>query len=422
VTQAPREHCYWWDDAPLRELPKTTVEPACDVAIIGAGYTGLSAALTLARAGKSVQVFDRARPGEGASTRNGGILSGNLRLGYSETMSPRDLAMLEEGIAARSFFRAFVEAEGIDCDLSYEGRFTGALTATDFEQMRTDAALAKKHHDIDAHIIEQAQVGDYVGSSAYVGGILRGDIGTMQPAKFHAGLLARAIDAGAIIHGQTPVTALRTNGVDTSRGQVQAGRVIVAANGYLNQMPSWYRRRIVPVKSRIVVTEELSPNRIKSVFPKGSAYGEKRNLYRYFRPTPDGKRVLLGAREPIFGAPPDKAATHVRNALVQIFPQLEDVAITHSWAGNVAFTRDELPSLFTHDDVIYACGYGGSGTIWATWLGRKAGLKALGAQGAQTAFETAPPKAIPFYNGKPWFLPLKMMQFAALDKIKLARK
>lgn len=422
------DEIYWWRDAPPEATDPDAVPAAqCDVAIVGAGYTGLSAALTLARAGRSVQVFDRDVPGYGASTRNGGITSGNLRLGASEAKLKlgrrRAEALFGEGVAAREYLAALIAREEIACDYTMQGRFTGVLVPQDLETMRREADVLHDLAGIETQIVEKSNVPEVVGSQAYVGGSIRADIGTIQPAKLHQGLLAAVRRAGGTVLGETPVRWITRKGdgfhLRTARGVVQAGEVIMATNGYTDAVSPWLRRRVVPVTSRIVVTEELGENVVRSLMPEGRAMGEKRRLYRYFRPTPDGKRILLGAREPALPTSPAQAAEHVRQRLVEIFPEISDARIECSWGGKVAFTRHELPTLFTHEGIHYAVGYCGSGTVWAPWLGHRAAMAILEPDGAKSPLHSKTPGAIPFFEGRPWFLPAVIAYHGVRDAIRL---
>ena len=420
---------YWWEAAPLSETVHESVAPDCDVAIVGAGYTGLSAAHVLANAGLSVQVFDKQRAGEGASSRNGGILSGNLRISLSAAIKKygkeRAIALYREGVAAREFLAATIRDNAIDCDFQMNGRFTGALNLDDFNGMQREADILNEHIGIGAEAIAKPDLPDETGSKSYSGGMARPDIGMFHPAKFHRGLLELAIKAGAVIHGETAVLGIIREGnrftVKTARGVVNARHVIMATNGYTDASDRWLRRRIVPVTSRMVVTEEISDNLMNHLMPKRRAMGENRNLYRYFRPSPDGKRIMLGAREKVFTNDPQAQAEHVRAGLVSIYPELSDVVITHSWNGYVAFTREELPRIFERDGIHYACAYCGSGTVWAHWLGTKVAMRILDKTGEISFFDGIIPKAIPFYEGRPWFLPAAMAWYGVQDRRKEKR-
>lgn len=409
-----RQSPFWWDAATPPDSDSQTLDPQCDVAIVGAGYTGLSAALTLVRAGRSVQVFDRQRPGEGASTRNGGVVSGNIRFSFGGAVErfglERARAIYGEGQRAREDLWRFLEEESIDCDFRLVGRFTGAVRASQYEGQAREVELLNKHLDIGAYMLSHANQGTEIGSDLYHGGIVRPDIGVLHPAKFHAGMLQRALQAGASVHGETPVLGIRRDGetveITTARGRVRARDVLVATNGYTDRSLPWLQRRLIPVTSRIVATEPLPVELMDRLIPNRRTVVEARKLYRYYRPSPDGLRLLLGGRESTFSNDVARNTAHVRGYLLEVFPELADVRITHSWAGYVAFNLDDLPRLFVHDGMHFAVGYCGSGVVWARWLGKKAAQQILGDPEAQSAFTSHPPAAVPLYWGKPWFLPM----------------
>lgn len=423
MSEALIQNPFWWEAAPPQEALHQTVESECDVVIIGAGYTGLSAALTLAAAGKHVQVFDKDHIGAGASSRNGGITSGNLRVSLSQAMkrfgSEKACQMFLEANEARQHLRDLITQYNIDCDYALTGSFNAALTETDFDQMKHEAELVNRKTGIETQIITRDMLPDYTGSMNYVGGTSTSSIGTIHPAKLANGLYQAARKAGVIFHSETAVLMTDKHSglfqIKTERGSCMAANIIVATNGYTDTSDKWLSRRLVPVKSRIVVTEELSQNLVNDLIPQARAIGERKKLYRYFRPTPDGKRILMGGREPPWSNNRDRVVEHGRQALIKIFPQLEDVGITHSWSGNVAFSRRHIPQLFTHNGIHYAVGYCGSGTVWAPWLGKKAALQILDDPDAKSCFRSEPPPSIPFYNGKPWFIQAVIASYGIQD-------
>lgn len=408
-----RSDPYWWEAAPPATLPREPVRSKCDVVIVGAGYTGLSAAITLARAGRSVQVFDKMRPGEGASTRNGGIASGNLRPSSDELAKkfgePAARAILLEAKAAREDLAAFIQREGIDCDFAITGRFAGASTASDYERLARDADMLVATTGITAYAVPRAKQRDYLGTDYYHGGSVRMDIGGLHPAKLHAGMLRLAQAAGAIVHGETAVLGIRNDGLDyeveTARGRVRARHVITGTNGYTDRSDRWLRRRLVPVRSRIIATAPLSDNLMRQLMPKRMMLSETRKLHYYYRPSPDGRRILFGGRDGTIAGDPTWPTDHLRQALIDIFPEVEDVELTHSWFGHVAMNRDMIPRIFSRQGMRYAAGYCGSGVVWARWAGQKAAWQVLGEEGGTSALDMRPPPAVPFYNGTPWFMP-----------------
>ena len=426
----PGNEAYWCQAAPLTTLAVHPVDPACDVAIVGAGYTGLSAAITLARAGRSVQVFDKQRPGEGASTRNGGITSGSLRPS-TENLARRfgpeaATAILHEGKAAREDLYRFIADENIDCDFTLTGRFYGAYAAGDYERLARDAEHQARTLGIEAYAVPRTEQRAYLGTDAYYGGGVRMDIGGIHPAKFHAGMLRVALEAGATIHGETAVTKVTESGdnwkITTARGATTARDVLTCTNGYTDGSDRWLRRRLLPVRSRIIATAPLSPNLMGELMPRRMMAGETRRLHYYYRPSPDGARILFGGRDGTISGDPAWPTEALRRALVSIFPILDDTPIEYSWFGNVAMHRDMIPRVFAHGGKRYAAGYCGSGTVWARWAGMKAAQQILGDPAGATPLDMRPPAAIPFFEGRPWFMPAVIAWMSTQDKIAARRK
>jgi glycine/D-amino acid oxidase-like deaminating enzyme len=425
-----RNEPYWWEAAPPSHLAQAGLSSRCDVAIVGAGYTGLSAALTLARGGRSVQVFDRMRPGEGASTRNGGIASGSLRHSFAEHERrfgrERAEGIDREGKLAREDLARFIAEEKIDCDFKLTGRFTGASHPKDYESLAREADRLGRMLGVEAYAVSRSEQRDSIGTDFYHGGLVRKDIGGLHPAKLHAGLLRLTLEAGAKVHGETAVLGVRSDGdgfeVETARGRVRAANVIVGTNGYTDRVDAWLRRRMVPVRSRIIATAPISENLMRELCPKGYMMGETRALHYYFRPSPDGTRILFGGRDGTIAGDPQWPTESLRRAMLDVFPVLEGVPITHSWFGHVAMNRDMIPRIFSKDGVRYAAGYCGSGVVWARWAGKKAALTLLGHPDATSALDFRPPKAVPFYTGQPWFMPAVFAWYAAQDRMRQPRR
>ena len=425
----PSNEAYWWSAAPLTTLPQRPVDPTCDVAIVGAGYTGLSAAITLCRAGRSVQVFDRQRPGEGASTRNGGITSGNLRPSTAELARrfgpDAAAAILAESKAAREDLYRFIADENIDCDFALVGRFAGAFAPGDYDRIARDAEDLQRTLGIEAYPVPRGEQRGYLGTDTYHGGAVRMDIGGLHPAKYHAGMLRVAIEAGVIIHSETAVDKIEPAGdgwsVTTARGPTAARDVLTCTNGYSGPSDRWLRRRLVPVRSRIIATAPLSPNLMGELMPRRMMCTETRKLHYYYRPSPDGTRILFGGRDGTIAGDPAWPTEALRRAMVDIFPMLDDVPIEHSWFGHVAMNRDMIPRIFAHGGKRYAAGYCGSGTVWARWAGQKAAQQILGDPKGASALDRKPPAALPLYNGTPWFMPAMFAWMSAQDRLAARR-
>jgi glycine/D-amino acid oxidase-like deaminating enzyme len=402
----------------------------CDVVIVGAGYTGLSAGLTLARGGRHVQIFDRQRPGEGASTRNGGIASGNLRPSYRQMVAKfgeaRANAIQAEAKTAREDLGRFISDEAIDCEWKLTGRFTGAAKASEYESLAREADLLHKNLGIEAFAVPRTEQRSVLGTEFYHGGLVRNDIGGLHPAKFHRGMLELARKAGATVHGETAVLGFAPkNGrfeIETSRGKVQADHIIVGTNGYTDGVDPWLRRRLVPVRSRIIATAPLSNNLMSELMPKRVMCSETRKLHYYYRPSPDGSRILFGGRDGTIAGEPDWPTKNLQRALIDIFPVLDGVDITHSWYGYVAMNRDMIPRVFSRDGMRYAAGFCGSGVVWARWAGQKAAWQILGDERGQSALDFRPPPTIPLFNGTPWFLPAVYAWMTLQDRLSHPRR
>lgn len=417
---------YWWEAAPVKPLEGQQPTAGTDVLILGAGFAGLSAGLVLARAGRSVAIFDKMHPGEGASSRNGGITSGTIRPDFA-TMSrhfgeERALAIEMEGKAARTFLYDFIRTEGLDCDFKLVGAFKGALGCNQYDKMARGADRLAKLLGIDSYAVPHAEQLGYVGSDLYRGGTVRMDIGGLHPAKLHAELLRLALAAGVTVHANTPVTQILRDRdrfqVLTGAGPVRARQVLVCTNGYTDGAAPYLRRRLVPVRSRIITTEELKPEVMGRLMPRGMMMGESRILGFYYRPTPDGLRILLGGRDSSRAGDPPAPTIRVRAGLAEIFPELKNVRLSHSWFGNVAMNRDMIPRIFEKDGVLYASGFCGSGVVWAPWVGMRAAYRLLGhAEQARSAFDFRPPAAVPLYRGNPWFMPAIIKSYAMRDQI-----
>lgn len=419
---------YWWDEAPLPEVARTPVAGQCDAAIAGAGYAGLSAALELARNGRSVQVFDKGIAGGAASSRSGGITSGNLRISFSRMISTLGLerakAYYGEGIAARDDLERFIAEEEIECRLQRVGRFTAAARPEHYEHLAREADALNKHLDLDAAVVTKTEQHREIGSEAFYGGVVRPDISGVQPALLYRGLLEAALSEGVSVHPRTAVTAIRKEGnsfeLATSRGVVRAGKVIVCTNGYTDDAFGWLQKRIVPVPSMIIATEPVSKKLMDRLCPKRRMLGDTNRIHHYFRPSPDGDRILFGGRTggnlQTDGPVPHE---HLRQRMIGVFPEMEGVGLSHVWWGYVAMNLDHLPQLAVRDGICYATGFCGSGVVWARWFGRKAALKILGRPEGSSAFENQRFNAIPFYNGNPWFLPPAIAWYKFLDRFGL---
>ena len=416
---------YWWDAAP-RERPVEVALPVhCDVAIIGAGYTGLSAALTLARAGRSVVVLDAGAPGQGASSRSGGMIGHGHRLSYLRLIerfgAEKAKALVREGMASLDFLKALITGEKIDAALQVCGRMRGASTAADYATMAREGDALRRDLGMPIEVLSKADVRRDVAADGYHGGLLFQTHGAVHPALFHQGLLQRARAAGALLAGYTPVTSVRRDSegfaVDTARGSLRTADVVAATNADTGRITPGLARRLVPLPSFLIATEPLGESRVRSLIPNGRMIVETSAKHRFLRPSPDGKRLVLGGRAALHPIPLEQAADWLTKELRTFFPSLADVQISHVWTGNVAMTRSDLPGIGRRNGVWYALGCNGSGVALMPYLGHKLALKILGKPEGRTAYDDMPFPAIPFYSGNAWFRPLMTWWFRARDRL-----
>jgi len=422
---------YWWDAAEPAE--RDTAPPAeAEIAIVGGGYAGLSAALTLRRLGHRPVVLDAERIGWGASSRNGGMVSGGLKVAGAnlERSFGRERARELVAAAAASFpfIEELIAREGIDCDYVRCGRFIPAWTPAHYRMLEARAPAIAEATGLPASMLPRARQREELGSDHYHGGLTAEATGSLHPGKYARGLADAAARAGATLVGGARVREIRRAGtgarIVTDKGETRAAAVLVATNGYTRApgrtaaMP-WLARRLVPVASYIIATEKLGAARVRELFPNHRMIADTKRVLNYFRPSPDGERVLWGGRASFRagGAPAEQAAPALYRAMTEVFPRLRGVRLTHAWTGYVAFTMDGLPHIGERDGIHFAAGCQGSGVAMASWLGHQAALRIARAGNAPFALDLARFPAIPLYDGRPWFLPLVGEYYRLRDRI-----
>ena len=418
---------YWHDDAPLTALPPGDVPAETDVAIVGAGYTGLIAALTLARAGRGVAVLDAEDAGYGCSTRNGGQCGAGFKNGFDDLAGqygkPRATALYREAIASLDFLTQLVADEGIDCDYKQCGRFMGAHAPGHYEDMARRFETNWRELGIECHMVPRAEQHTEIGSDAYFGGGVVESHTSLHPAKYHRGLLERALSAGAAVHPHTPVAAIERAGsgfmVTTARGRIRAGAVIIATNGYTNNSESVpdFSRRVIPIGSYMIATEPLAPGVMDRLMPRDRVTSDSRRVVLYYRASPDRQRILFGGRVALAETDPAISGPRLHAICCEIFPEIADVRISHSWMGFVGYTFDKMPHLGVRDGLHYAMGYCGSGIAMGSYLGHKIAHKLLGNSEGDTAFDDLEFETRPLYYGRPWFLATAVAWYKFLDRM-----
>ena len=416
---------FWWEAHEPKALPEIPLPKETRVAIVGAGYAGLSAALELAREGLDCVVLDANEPGFGASTRNGGMVSGGVNVGkryMSRAMGTEEAApYLADAADAFGLIEDLIAREKIDCGWTRAGYFLGAWCKGHFEGMAKKADTLNKYAKSEAYLVPPERQREEIGSDYYRGGMVVGRAAHLHPALYFKGLLDLCAKRGVRIASKTPVTKLTQSGngwqVETPRGVIQAGDVIIATNGYTGDVTPQLKRRVVPVGSYIIATEELAPELGGSISPKNRSFADTRRVLTYYRMSPDGKRLIFGGRAKFGHTDPIETAHILHGFMLDRFPQLRGAKITHAWTGNVAFTLDEMPHMGKFDNLHFALGCNGSGVAMMTYLGHQTARKIAGRMNRVSAFDQPEFPDHPLYNGSTWFLPWIGRYFRTRDWI-----
>jgi len=404
---------YWWDASSTAPDPSDVLPEHTDILIIGAGYTGLSAAIAAHDGGAKVVVVDAGVPGHGASTRNGGMFGAHPRLSWKALVKyfgpvTAD-AIFGEANPALEFVKNLIKQENIDCDLQQTGRIQLAYTAAHLVTLKQLAGDVRAKGDVAVRVIERADLSREINTERYFGGILFPEHCAIHPRKFHDGLLASTRSRGIAVVANAPVTRLsRQNGrflAGTPGAKITAQKVILATNGYTPSLFRWHQRRVFPLPSYIIATEALPQDLIAEIAPGRRMMVETRARHSYFRISPDGRRILFGGRASMRDIPMESAAERLHATMSEIWPQLAGTRLSHVWGGNTGFSFTHTPTVGEHDGLYFAMGYSGSGTVMAPYLGAKVGCQAVGAAGGETAFSNAGLRPSWLHPGiKPHFL------------------
>ena len=397
------------------------------VAIVGGGYAGLSTALELSKHGIDVVIFERGALGEGASTRNGGAVSGGVNIGKSFSGKPAEVnperagRMLSDGYDAFALVERLIAEEDIDCHWQKRGRFVGAWTPDHFAYQKTRLNSLNDIAQSGAYMVPPEGQREEIASDYYYGGMVVERSASLHPALYYQGLLMACRRRGIAVCAEATVEGIKRNRVGwtvaTHRGEVAAGDVVIATNGYTGGLTPRLRRRVVPVASHIIATEELPEDLARSLIPKRRTLSDTKRVLCYYRMSPDGKRMVFGGRARFTQVDPLLSARILHGYMTERFPQLRGARITHGWTGNTAFTLDALPHMGEDEGLHYALGCNGSGIAMMTYLGYQTARKIARAANYACAFDSPEFPDHPLYSGNPWFLPLVGSYYRLRDRL-----
>lgn len=410
---------YWWEDIPLGKNPEAELPARTDVVIVGGGLTGLNCAIELGRGGASCVVLEAEDFGFGASTRNGGAVSGGVNLGKGMSgakardgeIDPVVREMIGDAAESFTHIETLIAREGIDCHWERSGRFVGAFTPKHYAGLAAKLDLLNKQAAAEAEMVPRERQREEIASDYYFGGMRIERSGKLHPGLYHHGLMQAAQRHGAVLVARCRAGRVARNGtswsVETQRGTITAREVMIATNGYTGDLTPDLKRRVIPLASHIIATEPLDPELARSLIPRGRTLSDTRRVLCYYRMSPDGTRVLYGGRARFTQVGPEVSVPALYAMMLERWPQLKGVRVTHAWTGNTAFTFDYLPHMgVTPSGLHYAMGCNGSGVAMLSYLGAQVGRKILGGGNRVTAFDGRSFPTRPLYTGHPWFLPM----------------
>jgi len=416
---------FWVTGLPSFQASHTWNDKRADTLIVGAGYAGLSAALTLARAGQRVLVCDAGRVGSGASSSSAGSLGNvpkakfdDLLQHYGENVARR---VYQEARLAREYVEQLIQQQGIACDLRCEGRFIAAHSAKAFTRLRnTLPALRAAWGDVT--LVDRSEQQSQIGSNAFFGGVRLADSSTLQPAGLHMGLAQAADAAGAVILQETRVTAIEPapQGYTVTAGgrTFEAKEVILATNAETGRDTPHTRRlrkglTIVPAFA--LTTEPLSDALLANVLPQGGSFSNTCKIIHYMAIAGGSRRLVMSGRAGRSDGGLEHKAEYIFDYFRQRFPALSEARVSHCWSGRFAITGDWLPHIGQQNGVHYVLGCCGAGIPMSTYLGHKVALRILGSPEGVTVFNR-PLKSIPYWPANNLFLPMAVRAFDWRDR------
>lgn len=416
---------YWIENVPpligtLKVPPKYA-----DVIIIGGGYAGLSTAFTMAKANRTVIVFEACRIGDGASSRSAGSL-GNLPKAKLAQLTERygsDIAreVYLEARLAREYVERLIVDEKIDCDLQTRGRVVAAHSTRAFRKLQNSLSTFEETMG-EVQLYSAEDQGREIGSNSFHGVLVVNSSATLQPALFHRGLANSALKAGAFLAEKSRVTDIRrTNAafeVIAGEQSFIAKDVVIATNAETGRETSIMRklrRRLTIVPAFALVTDEMMPETINSVLPNLRSFSDTLQILHYMAPAGE-KRLVMSGRAGRSDYDLQTKAERLFDYFKMRFPALETTRVSHCWSGYFALTDDWIPHIGLEEGVHYILGCCGVGVPMSTYLGHRIGMKILGEEVEASAYDRPLPR-IPYWPANNFFLPAAVRALALRDRL-----
>jgi gamma-glutamylputrescine oxidase len=407
---------------PFAARPMLQGEERADVCIVGGGYTGLGAALSLAKRGLSVAVLEAARIGSGASGRNGGqIHSGHRRdQAYLEkVVGPDDAAALWRlAEDAKASLKALIAEHGIACDLK-RGMLTVDHKPSYVAHSRAYVErMATRYGYPHLRFVDKPALEAMLGAQGYFGGVLDEDGGHLHPLDLALGMARAAEASGARLFEESRALRYETQGaklrVATQMGHVTADWLILAGDGYLSGVDAKVEARVMPINNFIIATEPLPEDEARALIRDDVAVSDSRFVVNYFRLSADRRLLFGGGENYRAGFPPDIAA-FVRPFMLKVFPRLESRRIDYAWGGTLGITTTRLPFVRRlGPNVLTASGYSGLGVMLAPYFGKILGDAVFGVLGEFDRLAALPVPPFPGGRLLRWPILVAGMSYYAL--------
>jgi glycine/D-amino acid oxidase-like deaminating enzyme len=426
-----KERNYWLDTVAEPATGATGALPVkVDVAVVGGGLCGLSAARVLAQRGVRVALFEAESLGWGASSRNGGMVLTGMKLPVPTLIKRYGREAVQRMYAASlesiDLVERIVNEEGIDCDFSRCGHLEVACKQAHFDDYAAAASRIKNEFQHELRIIPKNALQSEIGSPIYFGGMVDESSASVNPARYVNGLAKAAQRHGAWLFDHTRVTSVSSqpNGasgsfrVETTRGTLTAEEVFLASGAYTSEATPTLRRKVIPIGSYIIATEVLPEALAAEVSPRNRMIYDSKHFLYYYRLTPDN-RMLFGGRAAFFPESEStvrESAELLRQGMIQVYPQLRDTKVDYVWGGTLDFAMDVMPHAGKIEGMYFAVGFAGHGVAAATWMGAKLAGVICG-DPDDNPFSGIPFPAAPFglRSGNTWALPLAGAYYKVLD-------
>ncbi|GAB4537986.1 MAG: FAD-binding oxidoreductase [Anaerolineales bacterium] len=406
-------------DEALAPLPESV-----DVAIIGGGFTGLSAARTLAKRGAHVAVLEAETMGWGASSRNGGMTLTGLKIPMQTAIKNygKEIAreLFQYSLDSVDTVEQIVKEENINCGFARTGHLLAANKPKHFDALKEEVDFMAREFNHKVHLVAPSEMKSEIGTDVYHGALVDEVSAGLNPAQFVMGLARAAAVAGAILCAGARVTKLEGSEprfiLQTTRGALRAKSVLVATSGYTGGLARNLQKRIIPIGSYIIATEKLSDELAHELSPKNRMIFDYKHFLNYFRLWDN--RLIFGGRAAFFPENENtirESGEILRREMIQVYPQLQNVKVEYVWGGTLDFALDQMTHVGQMDGLHYSLGYAGHGVAMGTHLGMKVAEAILSGKINEIPFAKAKLPSIPLYNGSAWFLPLAGAWHKILD-------